>query len=88
MIDRTVDLISPFCVQQTYEGQIDENFGIQTTKAEIGCAILSTTYKPEPGQKTTEIKKLTNEDVIFRQIRSKAYEALGFFFKQKTEEIE
>ena len=24
MLDRTVDLISPFCVQQTYEGQIDE----------------------------------------------------------------
>jgi len=31
MMDRSVDLVSPFCVQQTYEGQIDENFGIQTT---------------------------------------------------------
>lgn len=31
MLDRTVDLISPFCVQQTYEGQIDETFGIKTT---------------------------------------------------------
>ena len=30
MIDRNVDLISPFCVNQTYEGLLDENFGIKT----------------------------------------------------------
>jgi len=48
---------------------------------EIDSAILSTNYKPEAGKPTSEIKKLTNEDMIFKQIRSKAYESLGFFFK-------
>ncbi len=66
MLDRTVDLISPFCVQQTYEGQIDETFGIKTTLVDIDSAILSTNYKPEPGKPTSEIKKLTNEDMIFK----------------------
>lgn len=31
MLDRSVDLVSPFCVQQNYEGQLDETFGISTT---------------------------------------------------------
>lgn len=34
------------------------------------------------------MKRLTNDDIIFKQIRSKAYEALGFFFKEKVQEFE
>lgn len=30
LIDREIDLVSPFCVNQTYEGQIDEFFRIKT----------------------------------------------------------
>jgi hypothetical protein len=84
MLDRTIDLVSPFCQQQTYEGQVDENFGINTSQVEIGKEILSTAYKPEPGQPTTEIRKFNNEDIIYKEIRSKAYEALGFYFKAKA----
>ena len=29
MFDRSVDLVTPFCVQQTYEGQLDEYYDIQ-----------------------------------------------------------
>jgi hypothetical protein len=83
MFDRTVDLISPFCVQQTYEGQIDETFGIETNSAEIDCAILNSNFKAEPGKPTKEQKKFTSEDIIYRQIRDKAYESLGFFFTEK-----
>lgn len=88
MIDRTVDLISPFCTQQTYEGQIDETFGIKTNSVDIDCNILSSNYKPEPGQPTKETKKLSSEDIIFRQIRDKAYDSLGFFFKEKIQQFE
>ena len=88
MLDRSIDLISPFCQQQTYEGQIDETFGINTTLVEIKSEILSSSFKPEAGKPTSEVKRLTNEDIIFKQIRSKAYEALGFFFKEKVQEFE
>ena len=88
MLDRSCDLISPFCQQQTYEGQVDEHFGINTNMTEIACDILSTSWKPEPGQPTTELKKFDSEDIIFKQIRSKAYESLGFFFKEKAREFE
>ena len=29
-IDRSVDLVSPFVYQQTYEGRLDDNFSINT----------------------------------------------------------
>ena len=54
MLDRTIDLVSPFCQQQTYEGQVDETFGIHTSNVEIGCEILSTSWKAEPGKPITE----------------------------------
>jgi hypothetical protein len=55
---------------------------------EIACEILSSNYKPEVGKPTTNTLKLTNEDMIFKQIRSQPYESLGFFFTQKALEFE
>ena len=72
----------------TYEGQIDETFGIKTNQVDVDCSILSSNYKPEPGQPTKECKKLSSDDIIFRQIRDKAYESLGFFFQEKIKEFE
>lgn len=52
------------------------------------CSILSSSWKPEPGVPVSKCIKLTNDDVIFKQIRSKAYESLGHFFKQKALDFE
>jgi hypothetical protein len=30
MFDRDIDVVSPFCVNQNYEGLLDEFFGIRT----------------------------------------------------------
>lgn len=32
IIDRTVDLVTPMCTQLTYEGLIDEIYGIHSSK--------------------------------------------------------
>ena len=40
MIDRDVDLISPFCVTQSYEGLLDEFFGIKTCSVSIDNKIV------------------------------------------------
>ena len=79
MIDRSIDLITPFCVQQTYEGQIDENFGIKSNQTEVASEILSSKWKPEPGKPTTNIIKLTNDDIIFKDIRNSYFGSLGFY---------
>lgn len=49
---------------------------------------MSSSWKPEPGVPVFKTIKLTNEDVIYKQIKSKAYESLGHFFKQKTLDFE
>ena len=88
MIDRTVDPITPFCTPQTYEGQLDEWFGINTACIKVHGSILSTKWEHKEGVPDIESVKLSNEDLIFREIRNKAYESLGRFFKEKTFDIE
>jgi len=40
IIDRQVDQITPLCTQLTYEGLIDEVFGIKTTVVELDSSIV------------------------------------------------
>lgn len=40
MIDRNVDLVTPFCVSQTYEGLLDEVFRIRTCSITVDTAII------------------------------------------------
>ena len=40
MIDRAVDLVSPFCIQMNYEGLLDEFFGIETTYVKVPRRIV------------------------------------------------
>lgn len=43
LLDRSIDLISPFLIQQNYEGQIDETFGIQSGYTEIENSVIAPT---------------------------------------------
>ena len=49
---------------------------------------MSSNYKPEVGKPTTNTLKLSNEDMIFKEIRSKPYESLGFYFTDKALQFE
>lgn len=40
MVDREIDLVTPFCVNQTFEGQIDEFFRIKTCSITVDTAII------------------------------------------------
>lgn len=44
MLDRDVDLVSPFCIQQTYEGQVDESIGLSMGKALLDRKIIDSYY--------------------------------------------
>ena len=77
MLDRSVDLISPFCLQQTYEGSIDETYTIETSAVEVERVVLNPQWQPEPGQSSRVTLSLNNEDFIFREIRSMSIHAMG-----------
>ncbi len=40
MIDREIDMVSPFCVNQTYEGLLDEFFHIRTCSITVDTNIV------------------------------------------------
>jgi hypothetical protein len=40
MFDRDIDVISPFCVNQNYEGLLDEFYGIKTTSISVSNTIV------------------------------------------------
>ena len=78
ILDRTIDLFTPLLFQSTYEGMIDEYFGINSTK-------LHTQIKFEDNQNEEFTFDLTNEDSIFAEIRDKQINQTSVFFQTKIE---
>jgi hypothetical protein len=90
-MDREIDLISPFCVNQTYEGQLDEFFRIKTCSISVDTAII----KPDAGKDpkappppATQTLILTNDDDIFKDVRDKHFNTLDKLFSQKAKDIQ
>jgi hypothetical protein len=48
MIDREIDLVSPFCVNQTYEGLLDEFFRIKTCSVTVDTNIITPDAQKDP----------------------------------------
>ena len=72
IIDREVDLATPLLTQLTYEGLVDEIFGIQHNQADIDTSIIG----PAPGtqQNSTQqgLKRkvqLDSSDTLYAQLR-------------------
>jgi hypothetical protein len=90
MLDREVDLVSPLCVNMTYEGALDEYFGIKTCSITVDTSII----KPDAAKEgkdaspPTQTLVLTNEDEIFREVRDKHFNTLEGVFSKKCREIQ
>lgn len=70
IIDRGVDLATPLLTQLTYEGLIDEHFGIKDNQAEIDSSIVG----PAPG--TKQIGKEPVQQSLKRKIQLDSSDAL------------
>uniref|UniRef100_S4RFL9 VPS33B late endosome and lysosome associated n=1 Tax=Petromyzon marinus TaxID=7757 RepID=S4RFL9_PETMA len=65
LIDRDVDLITPLCSQVTFEGLLDDIFGIKCGSVEFGPEVTGTEKK---------LKILLNsQDKVFREIRNQHF---------------
>ena len=91
MIDRDVDLISPFCVNQNYEGLLDEYFGIKTCSLQVDNKIV---YPDANVRKELKLKDdgttdfiLTNEDAMFHEIRNSHFNLAGPHLSRQIADI-
>ncbi|PRW45043.1 vacuolar -sorting-associated 33-like protein [Chlorella sorokiniana] len=64
LLDRTVDMATPMCTQLTYEGLLDEVFG-------LSCGQCKT--EAEGGQGQRKVTGLNSSDAVFRETRDRFY---------------
>lgn len=87
IIDREVDMVTPLLTQLTYEGLIDEVFGIQNNQTEVDSAIVG---GPAPGgqsaaaaapassnQSRKRKVQLDSSDKMFDQVRDTNFAIVG-----------
>jgi len=88
IIDREVDLVTPLLTQLTYEGLIDEVFGIQNNQTDVDSTIVgapaqaasqSTSAAAAAGSAQTRKRKiqLDSSDKLFDQLRDTNFAIVG-----------
>lgn len=87
VFDRQVDLITPLVTQLTYEGLIDEAFGISNTSAHFPPEKFANQSKSE--DIPTEKKKisLTSKEVLYGDLRNCNFNAVGQVLKRQAKVI-
>lgn len=93
IIDRNVDLITLMPTQLTYEGLIDECFGISQATVRLPAEKFPNTgqssktpAEPDAGKKDVKDKKITlnSTDELYAEIRDKNFSSVGPVFSAKT----
>lgn len=101
LIDRTADLVTPCMTQFTYEGLLDEVFGIKNAALEVDADLVNPTQAgdaptptasssgKEAESKTKTMKKiqLNSSDPLFDEIRDVGFRSLGQILHKKAEFI-
>lgn len=80
LIDREVDFVTPLCSQVTYEGLLDDIFGIKCGVIEFGEEVTGT----EKPVKTV----LSASDEIFSEIRDRHFTNVFQFLKDKAKDVQ
>ena len=91
MFDRGVDLVTPFCMMQTYEGFVDEHIGIHLNQAKVANEILYPDAKVRADLKIdskahTKLD-LSSETPLYAEIRDRHFDFAGKFLNAKLTEI-
>ncbi|KAI9886792.1 MAG: hypothetical protein M1823_001361 [Watsoniomyces obsoletus] len=103
IIDRGVDLLTPLLTQLTYEGLVDELFGIQQNQAEVDASIVgsapgpqsssatTTSQPPPPPRSAHSVKRkiqLDASDKLFDQIRDTNFATVGSMLNKIARRLE
>ncbi|XP_019362823.1 PREDICTED: vacuolar protein sorting-associated protein 33A [Gavialis gangeticus] len=90
LLDRNVDLLTPLATQLTYEGLIDEIYGIQNTYVKLPPEKFAPKKQGEGGKDLpTEPKKLqlNSAEELYAEIRDKNFNAVGSVLSKKAKVI-
>jgi len=80
VFDRNLDLVTPMLTQITYEGMLDETYG-------ISCGMIE--FPEEVTQKKSATKMLlTNEDPIYKEVRNRHFTNVFGFLKHKAKDLQ
>ncbi|KAI4256524.1 MAG: hypothetical protein L6R42_006172, partial [Xanthoria sp. 1 TBL-2021] len=85
IIDREVDMVTPLLTQLTYEGLIDEMFGIKNNQAEIDTSIIGQAPGQQPKAQSTAPQQqglkrkiqLDSSDKLYDQLRDANFAIVG-----------
>jgi hypothetical protein len=84
ILDRDVDLVTPMLTQITYEGLVDEHFGINCSAVQIDAAMAGD-EKAKPGK--TKKVCLNSDDTVYADIRDKNFSVVMQVLGQKTRDL-
>ncbi|KAM8797668.1 vacuolar protein sorting-associated protein 33A [Eudromia elegans] len=90
LLDRNVDLLTPLATQLTYEGLIDEIYGIQNTYVKLPPEKFAPKKQGDGGKDLpTEPKKLqlNSAEELYAEIRDKNFNAVGSVLSKKAKII-
>lgn len=93
VLDRRVDLVSPLLTQLTYEGMLDETFGISASFIDIDARLLAPDEPagvpaPQPAAAGRRAKVcLNSSDSLHAELRGLGYGALHGALRAKAEAI-
>lgn len=85
IIDREVDFLTPLATQLTYEGLIDENFGISNNQTEVDSSILGSAPPAQQQQNgtansataTKRKAQLDSSDKLYPELRNANFATIG-----------
>lgn len=92
IVDRSIDLVSPLLTQLTYEGLIDEIWGIRNNNVKLPSAKFN---QQQQGKENAPIKistdqkqfTLNSSEELFCQIRDKNFNAIPAYFTSKSKSL-
>ncbi|PFH57667.1 hypothetical protein XA68_14711 [Ophiocordyceps unilateralis] len=79
IIDREVDFVTPLLTQLTYEGLIDEVFGIQNNQAKVDTAVVGAPAQSSAAtsQSRKRTIQLDSSDKLYEQLRDANFAIVG-----------
>ncbi|XP_053557731.1 vacuolar protein sorting-associated protein 33A [Bombina bombina] len=90
LLDRNVDLLTPLATQLTYEGLIDEVYGIHNSHVKLPPEKFTAKKQGESGKDLpTEPKKLllNSAEELYAEIRDRNFNAVGCVLSKKAKVI-
>ncbi|XP_055963142.1 vacuolar protein sorting-associated protein 33A [Sorex fumeus] len=89
LLDRNVDLLTPLATQLTYEGLIDEIYGIQNSHVKLPPEKFAPKRQGDGQDLPTEAKKLplNSAEELYAEIRDRNFNAVGAVLSKKAKVI-